>query len=192
MRRLQNPSFPVQQHQIGMPSHDLQHQTPRFPVTHFSHGIHIDMDNPVPSDLAYAQHPPAQQLLAHQHAQGRGLQRIGKAAPRQMASGVVRRGTKQQAPVFIPRPDHQDHRIPLRLGNPVNPSSRQHLIQLPGDISHHQPVHRHGHLLLRHGSSFPRPSILSASPPPRKRKGRIIQASAGLQWRGFYATIFPG
>ena len=123
-------------------------------VSHLPDGVHIDMKNPVSAFLMNAQDAPAQQLFPHQHTQRRRLQGIGKFAPRQMAPGIVRGSAQQQIPVLISRANDQDHRVPLRLSNPVNPSPGQRLIQLPGDKAHHQSVHWHKPSLPPHETQF--------------------------------------
>ena len=139
-----SPVF-VQQDQVAVSAHDLQHQPASHMIPQLVHGIHVHVHDPVAFRLGYAVNPSARQLLAHQHAEGRRLQRVGKASVRQVASGVVRRCAQQQLPVLVLRPDQHHHQIPLRLINPVNPAPSQHLIQFSDGKPHRQSVH--GHLL---------------------------------------------
>ena len=147
-RRFQNPAVLVQQHQVGMPSHDLQHQPPQHVVAHLVHGVQVHPHDPVSRLLADLRHPGAHQLLAHQHAQRRRLQRVGKTAVGQVAPGVVRRRAKQQPVILVSRANHHHNGVPLRLGNPVHPPACQSPVQFPCNKPDRQSVHRHESFLL--------------------------------------------
>ena len=101
------------------------------------------MNDTVAADLADLRDPGAGQLFAHQHAQRRRFQRVGIGSHGQMAPGVVRRGAQEQSVIRASRADHQHDRVPLRLGDLIDPSACERLIQFPGGESHRQPVHRH-------------------------------------------------
>ena len=133
----------IQQHQVGMAAHDLQHQPAKHMVAHFVDGIQVHMNHTVAFDLTDFRDACTGQLLPHEHAQCRRFQRVGKRTLCQMAAGIVRRGAKKQPVILASCTNHQNHRIPLRLGDFIHPAALQDPVQLPGGKSYRQSVHRH-------------------------------------------------
>ena len=139
----QDPVILIQQQEIGMPAHDLEHQAAQHMVAQLVDRVQVYMDDPIAADLADGHDARAGQLLAQQHAHGRRLQRVGIGTHGQVAAGIVRRRAEKQAAIFAACADEHDDGVTFGLGDLVHPPAAKHFVQFPGGETCRQSVHWH-------------------------------------------------
>ena len=129
--------------QIGILAHELADQRAHGVVAHLVERFEIDLGDAVAGVLADLQHARAQNVLAHEHTEGRRLERIVFLLARQVHPRAVRRGRDQQHMIFALVANGQQYFVALGLRDFVHAAARQPVIELARHKSQHNAVHRH-------------------------------------------------
>ena len=138
-----DPPVAAYEDQVGVLAHELADQPLRGAVSQLVVVLDLDFEDAVALDLANGAHPAAGDVLAHQHAQGRGLQGIVLAGGGQVGPGAIGRGGEQQLAVDAAAADGEDDLVPLRLDDLGDAPVRQRPVQFAGHQAEGQSVDGH-------------------------------------------------
>ena len=132
----------VQQDQVGPAAHSLQHQRPAARLAEVVGNIQFHPHQPLQRRLGDVRHPGAHQMLAQQHTKHGRLRRIIPGQLRQLDAGSIGTGIEQQ-PLISPQ--QQNHLVPGRLLDLVDPQPQQLGPQLLEHSLQANGVKRHGY-----------------------------------------------
>ena len=128
-----NDAAVLDKHQIGVPPHQLDRQRVGDEVAHLIGAAEIKIDDAVPRLAPQLDQTAAGQVLAQQHAEARGRERVFKAFLCQTDAGRAAARRQQQTVGLGAGTQRDKHLVPGRLKNFINFRIQQGVFQFTGD-----------------------------------------------------------
>ncbi|MPM52396.1 hypothetical protein SDC9_99155 [bioreactor metagenome] len=94
---LDHPPLPVQEDQVGVAAHGLQHQRPPSRLAEIVRDVQLQLHQTLQPRLSQRRHPRTHQMLSQKHTEHGRLRGIVPKLAGQMDAGIAGSGVQQQA-----------------------------------------------------------------------------------------------